>query len=253
MYFLRFSTHSSIFCCNFAANIPTDPFMKVTIPYIQQKFDEFNRLMFGGQLPRIPIELKDVKTYIGECVSHKKRLPDGRIQQYDFRLRFNTRYDLSEAILEDTIIHEMIHYYIGYRQLKDSSSHGPVFKRIMQDINTKYGRHLTITHNNSADGAGLVCDTKKRWHVVAIVSFKNGKTGIKVLPRIVQRILHYYRCVGSNQTVDSIRLVMTDNCFFNQYPNSTALYVHYIDRQTLEQHLQGATQIECDGKTVLCR
>ena len=123
----------------------------------------------------------------------------------------------------------------------------------MQDINTKYGRHLTITHNNSADGAGLVCDTKKRWHVVAIVSFKNGKTGIKVLPRIVQRILHYYRCVGSNRTVDSIRLVMTDNCFFNQYPNSTALYVHYIDRQTLEQHLQGATQIECDGKTVLCR
>lgn len=227
--------------------------MKVTIPYIQQKFDEFNRLMFGGQLPRIPIELKDVKTYIGECVSHKKRLPDGRIQQFDFRLRFNTRYDLSEAVLEDTIIHEMIHYYIGYRQLKDRSSHGPLFKRIMQDINTKYGRHLTITHNNSADGAGLVCDTKKRWHVVAIVSFKNGKTGIKVLPRIVQRILHYYRCVGSNQTVDSIRLVMTNDRFFNPYPNSTSLYVHYIDRHILEPHLRDAIQLECDGKTVVRR
>lgn len=227
--------------------------MKVTIPYIQQKFDEFNRLMFGGQLPRIPIELKDVKTYIGECVSHKKRLPDGRIQQFDFRLRFNTRYDLSEAVLEDTIIHEMIHYYIGYRQLKDSSSHGPVFKRIMQDINTKYGRHLTISHKHSAEGAEPISDSRERWHVVAIVSFKNGKTGIKVLPRIVQRILHYYRHVSCNRTVDSIRLVMTNDRFFNPYPNSTSLYVHYIDRQILEPHLRDAIQLECDGKTVVRR
>ena len=36
--------------------------MKATIPYIEQKFEEFNRQMFGGKLPKIPVELSDGKT-----------------------------------------------------------------------------------------------------------------------------------------------------------------------------------------------
>ena len=33
--------------------------MKATVPYIEQKFEGFNRQMFGGKLPKIPVELSD--------------------------------------------------------------------------------------------------------------------------------------------------------------------------------------------------
>jgi hypothetical protein len=35
--------------------------VKATIPYIEQKFEEFNCQMFGGKLPKIPVELSDAK------------------------------------------------------------------------------------------------------------------------------------------------------------------------------------------------
>ena len=33
--------------------------MKATVPYIEQKFEGPNRQMFGGKLPKIPVELSD--------------------------------------------------------------------------------------------------------------------------------------------------------------------------------------------------
>ena len=41
--------------------------MKATIPYIEQKFEEYNQQMFAGQLPKLPVELSDAKTFLGKC------------------------------------------------------------------------------------------------------------------------------------------------------------------------------------------
>ncbi len=108
--------------------------MKATIPYIEQKFEEFNRQIFGGKLPRIPVQLSHAKTFLGQCVYKKRRKLLGRTELYDFQLRINARIDLPERELEDIIIHEMIHYYIGYHQLKDTSAHGRLFRQLMDDI-----------------------------------------------------------------------------------------------------------------------
>ena len=120
--------------------------MKATVPYIEKKFEEFNRQMFGGKLSKIPVELSDAKTFLGQCVFKKRRKPIGKTELYDFRLRINTRVDLPEREIEDTIIHEMIHYYIGYNKLEDASAHGPLFLSIMNEINRKFGRNLTVSH-----------------------------------------------------------------------------------------------------------
>lgn len=39
--------------------------MKATIPYVEKRFEEFNQLMFDGQLPKLPIELSNAKTFLG--------------------------------------------------------------------------------------------------------------------------------------------------------------------------------------------
>lgn len=225
--------------------------MRATIPYIEKKFEEFNQTMFEGKLPKLPIELSDAKTFLGMCVYQKRRLLSGKTELYNFRLRINTRIDLSEEELEDTIIHEMIHYYIGINKLKDTSSHGAIFRQIMNAINENYGRHLTIRHNGTEEQKEQAYGTKKRWHVVAIVSFTDGKTGVKVLPRIAPRIISYYVNVGSNSRVSEIKLFMSNDPFFNRFPNSSAFTVIFIDRNEVMSHLQYAEQMRCDGKTII--
>lgn len=187
--------------------------MKADIPFIEKKFEEFNKLMFAGELPKLPIELSNAKTFLGQCVFKIRRLTNGKTEKYDFRLRINTRIDLPEQELEDTIIHEMIHFYIGINQLNDTSAHG----QIMDAINVRYGRHMTITHKVTKEQREQAYDKRQHWHVVAIVEFKNDKTEIKVLPRIVPRILNYYNKIGAINSVSQIKLYMSNDIFFNRF------------------------------------
>lgn len=225
--------------------------MKATIPYIERKFEEFNQQMFAGQLPKLPIELSNAKTFLGVCVYKKRRLPNGEIEKYDFRLRINTRIDLSEQEIEYTIIHEMIHYLIGINKMEDTSSHGAVFQGIMNTINEKYGRHLTISHRGTKEQNEQAYDTRKHWHVVAVVNFIDGKTGVKVLPRVLPRILNYYNIVSSNSNVVDVTLYMSNDIYFNRFPKSSALTVRYVDKEDVMGHLKDAEHMRCDGTKVI--
>ena len=214
--------------------------MKATIPYIEQKFEEFNQQMFAGQLPKLPIELSDAKTFLGVCAFKTRKGKDGKKICYDFKLRINTRIDLPEAEIEDTIIHEMIHYFIGYNQLEDASAHGPMFLRMMNSINAKYGRHLSVSYKVTKEQREQAIDAKQHWRVVAVVKFKDGRYGIKVLPRIQQRIVNYYTKVGSSKDVERVELYMSNNVYFNRFPNSSVLNAHYVDIEEINKNIKGA-------------
>lgn len=225
--------------------------MKATKRYVEQKFEEFNRLCFNGQLPKLPIELSDAKTFLGVCVYKKRKTADGKVEPYDFRLRINTRIDLPEEIVEDTIIHEMIHYFIGVNKLEDVSSHGPVFRHIMNSINERYGRHIKVSHKSTEEQTEQSYDTKRHWHVVAVVSFKNGKTGLKVLPRVLPRIINYNEKIGNSPQVEDIKFFMSDDIYFNRFPNSSALNARYVDKDEVMGHLGKAEKLRVEGDKVI--
>lgn len=99
--------------------------MTATIPFIQKVFDRFNALCFEGVLPAVPIVLTRAGTFLGKMEYKSRRDFFGIVSShYDFRLKISTGFDLTQEELEDVIIHEMIHYYIAYRNLRDSSAHG---------------------------------------------------------------------------------------------------------------------------------
>lgn len=136
--------------------------MIANLPFIENKFEEFNTLVFGGKLPKPPIKLSKAKTYLGQCAFKRSRSWFGKTKCEDFLLRFSTRYDLSASEIEDIILHEMIHYYIGVFQLKDTSAHGKIFRQMMADINHAYGRHITISHKSSS--LKLITESTTRNH-----------------------------------------------------------------------------------------
>lgn len=224
--------------------------MEITVPYIQQKFDEYNRQIFGGELPKIPTQLSRAKTFLGQIAYKKRCTIIGKVQFYDFRLKISTLIPLSEQEVEDTIIHEMIHYYILVNQLKDTSVHGQLFRKMMCDINARFGRHITISHRSTKEQKEEALAKDVRYRVIAVVSFHNGKTGIKVLPRVLPSILKYYNEVLSCREIKDVRLFMSRNTFFARYPSSSALRIHYIDEEEVITLLQGAERMECDGKSI---
>lgn len=224
--------------------------MRATIPYIQQKFDEFNRMLFDGRLPPIRVELSKATRFVGLCQYRKRRTMFGGMEYYDFRLRISTRFDLPENELEDIIIHEMIHYSIALDNIPDTSCHGRIFRRLMDNINANFGRNVTVSHRSTPEQRDRLYEGRGRYHVIAVVTFTNGRTGFKVLPRIWERILNYYNKVGRADSVHAIALYMSNNAFFERYPNSSTLTVHYIDREILETYLCDADIIKCDGRSL---
>ena len=96
--------------------------MKPTVDFIREHFELYNRMMFGGTLTVPPIHLTNARTYMG-MLTYKRRVGlFGGKRFSDFALRISRRFDYSEAELQDTLIHEMIHYYIAVNQLKDGSA-----------------------------------------------------------------------------------------------------------------------------------
>lgn len=118
--------------------------MEITIDYLQQAFSKYNALMFEGKLPLPVLKLSKARTHLGQLV-YKRRKSWMKTKLYDFTISVSTYYNLSQAEIDDVMIHEMIHYYIVFMGIKDTSSHGLVFRKMMSEINTKYGRHLNIS------------------------------------------------------------------------------------------------------------
>lgn len=126
--------------------------MKPSLEYIQAHFDEYNRQYFGGALPTLPIKLSHARGFLGKVTFVKRRSwLFGPYKNENFVLRINVKIDLPEEVVQDTILHEMIHYYIAVNQWKDTSAHGKLFRAEMARINKEGNRHIRISYRLSLE------------------------------------------------------------------------------------------------------
>ena len=223
--------------------------MKPTVEYIQTRFDEFNERFFSGSLPPIPIRLSHAKGFLGKVTFTRKPVstlfsfhpftihPFAQYANTDFVLHINVRIDLPEQVVEDTILHEMIHYYIAVNQWEDTSVHGQLFRREMTRINREGNCHISISHRLTATEQAQAHIHKGR--VVAIVTFADGKKGIKVVPKQIRHILAWDKrarqtfsrssMTNNHSPITDIEWYYTDDEYFAKYPSSTALRIYLID------------------------
>ena len=217
--------------------------MTPTVAYIEQKFREFNEQMFEGRLPMPPILLSKARTFVGQCAAKKRRTLLRGTQLYDFRLKFSVCFDLPEEDWENTIIHEMIHYCIGVNNLRDTSAHGRLFRQMMSDINQRFHRRVTISHTSTPAQREALYRSRVTWHVIALVHFTDGRKGLKVLPRIRQRIDTYRRNMLRDPHISHIDLFLSNDTYFNRFPNSSSLNVVLPKDEEFMTHLQQATPL----------
>lgn len=228
--------------------------MKINIEFLREQFDYFNALIFqqlyGSLLPTLPIYLTEAKTFLAKCCCRRTRTLNGW-RNTDFSMRFNIRIDLEPAEIEDTLIHEMIHYYIMLNHVKDTGPHGDVFKRMMTEINSKYGRRISVRHNPSSEQREQGYDNRRRWHVISLIEFKDGRYGIKVLPRVIEHILNYHSAFSTDSRVAGIEFFLHNDPYFNRFPNSSALRSQFCDGEEVRSHLKGAHRLVCENGKVI--
>jgi hypothetical protein len=217
--------------------------MRPTFDYITRHFETYNQLIFEGKLPLPRIRLTQAKTYLGRLSCRKQTSALGKVTYSDFTLSFSTLMDLPEETVQDTLIHEMIHYHICFHGMKDTSPHGVLFRRMMEDINMRHGRHLIISHRSTEEQRATI-PVQEKWHVVAVVKMRDERTGIKVLPRVKSSIASYYQRVSHAPEVHSVQLFNSRHPYFNRFPCSSAARVHFVEKQIIEEALKDAEKIQ---------
>lgn len=224
--------------------------MIASIPFVQKTFDRFNAECFEGVLPAVPIVLTKAGTFLGKMEYKSRRDFFGIISShYDFRLKISTGFDLAQEELEDVVIHEMIHYYIAYRNLPDSSVHGETFRRIMDTINQKYGRHITVRHHGEPE-QNLVRNgnTQYKKHYLCVSTFLDGNKGITVCAST--KIFELYRLLPKYYDITKMEWYGSIDPFFDRFPRANTPKIYRITEEELTEHLKESVPLKCDGHSI---
>lgn len=219
--------------------------MFATQSFVLEKFIEFNKSIFDGSLPLVPIKTTGAKSYMGQLRFSKKRSWLGKIEYFDFKISISHAFDLSQQEIEDTLIHEMIHLYIHSRQIEDTSPHGKVFRAMMAKINLSHKRNITISHKKPASirrNAGL----KKKYFYICEILLKDK--GRYILSVARSRIFEIDKFFKSHPECVSLRWWVSFNPRFEMFPICRAPKLFNFSREEFDKYLSresGAVECEC--------
>lgn len=116
--------------------------MQATTELLKRWFVELNRRFFSGELPLPRFTVGNSRTMLGS-LRWKVRRIGLKERQTDYVIRISNYYDVSEDEFRNVLLHEMIHYYIAVKGIKDTAPHGVAFRRIMNRVNA-CGWHVTV-------------------------------------------------------------------------------------------------------------
>lgn len=244
--------------------------MIATVPFARESFAKFNELCFGGELPEVPIVLSRARSFLGRMEYRAVKGLFGGIRGYqDFRMRISASFDLTAEEIEDVVLHEMIHYYIAFRNIKDTSAHGKAFRRMMNDINAKYGRNVSIRHIvrsaplpgdavagnaacpaeiDDADASAVSCRKRPKERYLCVAVLNDGQHGITVCA--TTRIFELYRKLPRYYRLSSMEWWLSSDPYFSRYPRSNTPKIYRITRAELDAHLVSAIRLVCDGRSI---
>lgn len=215
------------------------------LTFVTNSFNRFNAVIFNSSLPLPRIVLTRARTFRGKLcymMSHSFLKKTAR----DFELRISTVFDLPTEEWEDVVIHEMIHLHIAHKKIKDSSSHGPVFRQIMCDINHTYGRNIVVSAR--ATEKQLDADNRIRGHYVCLAKFNDGRLG--VAPVTKSNIFSLWEEFQKFPEVQTVKWVGTLDPWFNRFPRVRKPKLYLAKREEVALHLKDGKPLERIGNII---
>lgn len=217
--------------------------MRVDLRFLRERFEYFNRLCFDSKLPTVCLRISSSLRTLGTL--RHPRYHSSALRPTDITLSISNRLDLEQNIIEDTIIHEMIHLYIFWFGIKDTSAHGQEFKKIMTGINRRHGRRITITHRGNDEEKKT--DRIRKPRLVIISTLNTGERYVTVCsPRYS---LSIYAALKKSPLIKSLTAMASYDTVFSNYPSSKTPKIYRIEESKLNNAMERAVILEYhDGK-----
>ena len=220
--------------------------MRATIDYIKRKFDEYNELCFEGKLKPLPFKLSNAKSFLGAVFYQREKNPDGTWHYYGFVFKISTVMDLPEDVVEDTILHEMIHYYIMSNQMQDTGPHGKLFIAKMKEINVKFNRNLSVTHQTTKEEHDS--DKRVQQHIICVSRLKNGRRGVTIATK--SRLFELWDAMPKIPNMAELKWVVSTDPFFNRFSKTSKPGIYFVPSEELEEHLKDAKELVKQGNSI---
>lgn len=204
---------------------------------MEEWFRRFDHDYFGGKLPVPELGLTRAKTRLGQ-LAYKRATRWGRTKLYDFKLSMSTYYDMTDRQAKSVLLHEMIHYIIGFTGLKDTAPHGIVFRGMMDNLNRKYGWDIRVmTSTKGWKVSGRVEERQKakgpQTYLMLAIEMQDGKHYLsRVNPSFARRIESKLALV---RELRSHRWYTTQEPYFEDYPQVRSLRGRRISKSDFEK------------------
>lgn len=220
--------------------------MTPSLNFAKETFDIFNASVFNSSLPVPKFRLSDARTFRGKLsYTRKTSLLRGKINS-DFIIRLSVRFDLPKEEWEDVMIHEMIHLHIAAKGIRDSSSHGPVFRKFMSDINRNFNRNITISSRSSEEQTNM--DSRVRAHYICLVRFNDGRLG--VAPVAKTKLFELWNNFSSWKEVANVSWIGSIDPWFNKFPRVLKTKAYFSSDDEVKAHLNGAMMLLLSGESI---
>ena len=204
---------------------------------MEEWFRRFDHDYFGGKLPVPELGLTRAKTRLGQ-LAYKRATRWGRTKLYDFKLSMSTYYDMTDRQAKSVLLHEMIHYIIGFTGLKDTAPHGIVFRGMMDNLNRKYGWDIRVMTSTKGWKVSERVEERQKAkgpqaYLMLAIEMQDGKHYLsRVNPSFARRIESKLSLV---RELRSRRWYTTQEPYFEDYPQVRSLRGRRISKSDFEK------------------
>ena len=115
--------------------------MKITEEILEEVFDKCNVKYFEDELPTPNFALLKSYRTLG-LFTHDYRSPKNKVLKGQ-KISISEYIDWEEEDLEEVMTHEMVHYYVEYKNMHPKKPHGEEFMSVAERLNKKYGLHIS--------------------------------------------------------------------------------------------------------------
>lgn len=219
--------------------------MRANINFVIEKFKEFNSLCFDDSLPQIELRIGVARRALGSFRYPVRYSPMKKRGNGECCITISNRFDMPQREIEDTIIHEMIHYWIWLQRLDNEPTHGPAFRAKMKEINSRFCRRITIKHPSVEEISNS--DVAIRHHYICVTHWKDGSLGVTIIART--RIFQLHRSWLSDRRIERIEWFWSNDPWFNRFPTARSAKAWKLTREDYEKRFINAMRCEvADGQ-----
>ena len=102
-------------------------------------FSECNKKYFNSSLPTPKFGLINKTNILARFEYFKEK--DKKIKHK--KILFSDCFDFDEKVFINLMVHEMIHYYLAWNNIKNPTKHGEEFMKIANKLNEEFGLDVT--------------------------------------------------------------------------------------------------------------